>query len=432
MFQRAKETAPGPRDGIPGPRGGILARHLTAYEADPAGFLDDCRRRYGDVFRFDTGVVVVTDPDLVADVLARTNRDSVPNANPLEGGRFPTAEQTQRWMDARQLAAPTFRSAALPARLPVVRDALAADLDALDGAWFDPAEACWEICVRALVPLYLPDESPALVDAVLGSFDAARGAAEAAVRVPSWMPSRLRRRVRDADQRVRDTIGPMLKTDTPAGTGTVLEHIRTQPDAVPDDVAMAAMGFTLLGAVGTMGAAWSWIVYHLAAHPEAADRIREEAAGAGGVTGDPARELPYTWAFAQEVLRVRPPAWLLGRDAVTAVTLGDVEVPAGTAVMFSPYLLHHDERWWTHDPRRFVPERWLGAGRPHAPGAYLPFASGPRGCVGAHLGLAVLALTAAHITARKHLAVPGLDAVTTHFGPSTLTPSGMRARLTPR
>lgn len=425
VSQRVKET-------IPGPRGGILARHLTAYEADPTGFLDDCRRRYGDVFRFDTGVVVVTDPALVAEVLARTNRDSVPNANPLQGGRFPTAEQTRRWMDARQLAAPTFRSAALPARLPVVRAAIAADLDALDGAWFDPAEACWAICVRALLPLYLPDESPALVDAVLGSFDAARAAAEAAVRVPSWMPSRLRRRVRDADQRVRETIAPMLGSGASARADTVLGHIRAQSDAVPDDIAMAAMGFTLLGAVGTMGAAWSWIVYHLAAHPEAADRIREEAAAAAGTDDDPALTLPYTWAFAQEVLRVRPPAWLLGRDAVTAVTLGDVGVPAGTAIMFSPYLLHHDERWWTHDPGRFIPERWLDADRPHAPGAYLPFASGPRGCVGAHLGLAVLALTAAHIATRKRLEVPDVGAITTYFGPSTLTPSGMRARLTPK
>ncbi|MFC5185018.1 cytochrome P450 [Actinomadura harenae] len=425
MSQRSKET-------IPGPRGGILARHLTAYEADPAGFLDDCRRRYGDVFRFDTGVVVVTDPDLVAEVLARTNRDSVPNANPLQGGRFPTAEQTRRWMDARQLAAPTLRSAALPARLPAVRGALAADLDALDGTWFDPSEVCWAICVRALLPLYLPDESPALVDAVLASFDAARDTAEAAVRVPSWMPSRLRRRVRDADQRVRDTIVPMLGDGAPAGTDTMLGHIRSQPGAVPGDIAMGAMGFTLLGAIGTMGAAWCWILYYLAAHPEVADRVREEATAAPDVSGDPARALPYTWAFAQEVLRARPPAWLLGRDAVTSVTLGDVEVPAGTAIMFSPYLLHHDERWWPDDPQRFAPERWLGAGRPHAPGAYLPFASGPRGCLGSHLGLAVLALTAAHIATRKRLEVPGLDAVTTYFGPSTLTPSGMRARLTPR
>ncbi|WP_158587979.1 cytochrome P450 [Actinomadura logoneensis] len=430
------------KETIPGPRGGILARHLTAYEADPAGFLDDCRRRYGDVFRFDTGVVVVTDPELVTEVLARTNRDSVPNANPLQGGRFPTAEQTRRWMDARQLAAPIFRSAALPGRLPVVRAALAADLDALDGAWFDPAEECWAICVRALLPLYLPDESPALVDAVLGSFDAARGAAEAAVRVPSWMPSRLRRRVRDADQRVRDTLSPMLEApaegpgegpdEGSARTGTMLGHIRAQPDAVPADIAMGAMGFTLLGAIGTMGAAWCWILYHLAAHPDAARRIRAEAGTATGVDDDPARALPYTWAFAQEVLRVRPPAWLLGRDAVTAVTLGGFEVPAGTAVMFSPYLMHHDERWWADDPHRFAPERWLDGARPHAPGAYLPFASGPRGCLGSHLGLAVLALTAAHITTRQELDVPELESITTYFGPSTLTPSGMRARLTAR
>ncbi|MCP2342536.1 cytochrome P450 [Actinomadura rupiterrae] len=425
MSQRSKEA-------IPGPRGGILARHLTAYEADPVGFLEDCRRRYGDVFRFDTDVVVVTDPDLVTEVLARTNRDSVPNANPLHGGRFPTPEQTRRWMDARQLAAPIFRSASLPSRLPVVQAALASDLDALDGTWFDPSDACWAICVRALLPLYLPSESPALVDAVLASFDAARGAAEAAVRVPSWMPSRLRRRVRNADQHVRDTITPMLGCPHADASATMLGHIQAQPETVPSDIAMGAMGFTLLGAIGTMGAAWCWILYYLAAHPEAADRIREEATTATGITKDPARALPYTWAFAQEVLRLRPPAWLLGRDAITDVNLGDAEVPAGTAIMFSPYLLHHDERWWTTDPHKFSPERWLDTARPHTPGAYLPFASGPRGCLGTHLGLAILALTAVHITTQKRLDVPNLETITTYFGPSTLTPATMKARLTPK
>ncbi|MFC6882318.1 MULTISPECIES: cytochrome P450 [Actinomadura] len=421
---------------------------MTAYEADPIGFLTECQREYGDLFRFDTGVVVAGDPELIQRVLARTNRDSVPNANPLDGGRFPTPEQTRRWMRARQLALPIFRSAALPARLPAVRRALAADLDALDGVRFDPTENAWAVCVRALLPLYVPDPAPGLVDALLGSFDASLRAGEAAVRVPRWMPSRLRRRVRSADQRVRDEIAPMLAPACPAHAapehgglrhdgsedheppGTLLEHILAQPEPAPRDIAMGAIGFTFLGAIGTMGAVWCWLLYCLAAHPEAAERVRAEAAAAsdGEIVRRPERALPYTHAFVHEVLRVYPPAWLLGRDAITDLDLGGHRVPAGTAIMFSPYLLHHDPRWWDA-PERFDPERWLKAEPPHAPNAYLPFASGPRGCLGTHLGIAVLVLTAAHISVHQRLEAPGLDRVTPHFGPSTLTPKGMTCRL---
>ncbi|WP_165975657.1 cytochrome P450 [Actinomadura rubrisoli] len=386
------------------------------------------------MFRFDTGVVVISDPELIQRVLARTNSDSVPNANPLDGGRFPTPEQTRRWMRARRLALPIFRPATLPSRLPAVRQALADDLNALDGVLFDPSERAWAICVRALLPLYVPGPAPELVTALLGSFDASLRAGEAAVRVPSWMPSRLRRRVRAADQRVRDEIGPMLAPgraehgdDRP---GTLLEHILAQPEPAPRDIAMGAIGFTFLGAIGTMGAVWCWLLYCLAAHPAAAERVRSEvtAATADEIARHPEQALPYTHAFVHEVLRVYPPAWLLGRDAITGLDLGGFEVPAGTAVMFSPYLLHHDPRWWDA-PDRFDPERWLKAKPPHAPNAYLPFASGPRGCLGTHLGIAVLVLTAAHVAAHQRLEVPGLDQITPHFGPSTLTPRGMTCRL---
>lgn len=420
---------------IPGPRGGILARHVAAYEDDPIGFLTECRRRYGDVFRFDTGVVVVSDPGLVQQVLARTNRDTVPNANPLHGGRFPTEEQTRRWMRTRQVSLPVFRPSSLPSRLPAVRQALADDLDALDGVWFDPTDKAWEICVRALIPLYVPEPAPHLVDALLGSFSAALEAGEAAVRIPSWLPSRLRRRVQSADQRVRDEIRPMLARPGPESSGgdpgTLLEHLLAQPEPAPDDIAMGAMGFTLLGAIGTMGAVWCWLLYCLAAHPDAAERIRIEVANAGDgeIGGHPDRALPFTNAFVHEVLRVYPPAWLLGRDAITDVALGEFEVPAGTAIMFSPYLLHHDPRWWK-DPDRFDPGRWMTENLPHAPNAFLPFASGPRGCLGTHLGIAILALTAAHVAARARLETSGLEGVSPHFGPSTLVPRGLSCRLT--
>ncbi|MER6945391.1 cytochrome P450 [Nonomuraea sp. NPDC000554] len=420
---------------IPGPRGGIFADHLEAYEANPATFLEECRQRYGDVFRFDTDVVVVTEPAVINTVLVHTNRDNVPNANPLHGGRFPTPEQTRQWMRTRQVALPVLKPASLPSRLPSVSRTVAADLRALEGAWFDPAERAWRICVSALLPLYFPEPPPELTDALLTAFVEGRRAGQAGIRIPSWWPSRLRRRVQAADQRIRDQIAPLLTRDPPGADGlpgTLLEHILDRPEPVPADVAQAALGITVLGAIGTMGGAWCWLLYHLAAHPEAFERIRAEVAAAAPheLGAHPERALPYTQAFVHEVLRVHPPAWLLGRDAITSVTLGDLEVPAGTAIMFSPYLLHHDARWWD-EPERFDPGRWLRAGPQHAPGAYLPFAAGPRGCLGTHLGMAILLLTAAHLTTDFHLETSDLDQVSADFGP-TLIPTAMSCRLTAR
>ncbi|MBD0716065.1 hypothetical protein BU196_19210 [Streptomyces sp. CBMA370] len=387
--------------------------------------------------------------------MARTNDDFIPNADPLNGGRFPTPEQTRGWMRARHLTQPVLRSTALPSRLPAVRQALAADLDALDGIWFDPVRNSRAICVRALLPTYVPGPAPALEAALLDTFQVSLDASESGVRVPRWMPSRMRRRLRASDRRFRDTMEPLLSGCPRAdhadhvdhadhgeqgesgrhaehgdkGCDTVLEQLHAQSEPVPRDVAMGALGFSFLGAIGTMGAAWCWLLFCLAAHPDALRRIHDEstAASADEIAGDPERALPYTHAFVREVLRVYPPAWLLGRDAVTDLTLGGYDIPAGTAVMVSPYLLHHDPRHWDA-PDRFSPERWLNDAPPHTPHSYLPFASGPRGCLGSRLGAAVLLLTAAHIAAHQRLEAPDLDGVTPRFGTS-LTPRGMSCRL---
>ncbi|GII92827.1 cytochrome P450 [Sinosporangium siamense] len=416
---------------VPGPKGGLFARHIMDYESDPAGFLDKCRREYGDVFGFDADVVVVTDPALVHGVLARTNRDSVPNANPLHGGRLPTPEQTEQWMKVRQAALPVLKPGSYPAHLPAVRDVLSEDLRALEGTWFDPVEHAWAAAVRPMLPLFVRGPAPELLEAMLAAFREGRRAGEAAIRVPRWLPSRLRRRVAAADRRIRDHTVTLLAEARPgraeAGPDTLLEHLAGLEHPLPPDVAEDALGFILLGSIGTMGGAWIWLLYYLAGHPDARDRVRAEADAAGHLDES---ALPYTRAFVQEVLRVRPPAWLVGRDAITPVSLGDAEVPAGTAIMFSPYLMHHDERWW-RDPARFDPGRWLTGEPPHAPHAYLPFATGPRGCPGTYLSLSVLTQATALIAADYDLTARDLDRVTTVFG-SLLLPEGLSCHLTRR
>jgi cytochrome P450 len=79
-------------------------------------------------------------------------------------------------------------------------------------------------------------------------------------------------------------------------------------------------------------------------------------------------------------MRLRPPAWAIGRTALAEHRAGPHIVAAGSTVVVSPWLLHHDERWWP-DPAAFRPERWLDAPE-RARGAYLPFGAGPRMCIG--------------------------------------------------
>jgi cytochrome P450 len=92
--------------------------------------------------------------------------------------------------------------------------------------------------------------------------------------------------------------------------------------------------------------------------------------------------LEYTRKVLSESMRLFPPAWMLGRQAVRDVELGGFDVSEGTILLTPPFLVQRDERWYP-EPRRFDPERWSEeeeAKRPRY--SYFPFGGGPRLCIG--------------------------------------------------
>jgi cytochrome P450 len=147
----------------------------------------------------------------------------------------------------------------------------------------------------------------------------------------------------------------------------------------------------------TMTFAW----YALAANPHVAAQLYEELDSVlGGRTPatDDLRQLPYTLQVIKEVLRLYPAAPIYARDAIAGDRIDGFDVPAGAAVILSPYYTHRHPDFW-EEPERFDPDRWTRekeAMRHHY--AYHPFAAGPRICIGnnfslleSHLLLAVLA-----------------------------------------
>lgn len=127
---------------------------------------------------------------------------------------------------------------------------------------------------------------------------------------------------------------------------------------------------------------WTWHLLGLA--PEAESRLHAEVdhvLGGRAPSADDLNDLPYVDAVLSESMRLRPPAWAIGRRVTQSYEAGGTRIGAGSVVIVSPWLLHHDPRWWGDDAERFRPERWLhDGGRPRH--AFLPFGGGPRMCIG--------------------------------------------------
>src|SRR5580704_6705855 len=136
------------------------------------------------------------------------------------------------------------------------------------------------------------------------------------------------------------------------------------------------------------GLNWAW--YLLARHPDVDARMHAEIAATPELTapGLGAMEsLQYTQNVINEALRLYPPGWLLSRRTLAPDVLSGYEIPAGTDVLLSPYLLHRHPQYWK-DPEAFRPERFDAEHENERPRfAYIPFAAGPRHCIGESLAL---------------------------------------------
>ncbi len=143
----------------------------------------------------------------------------------------------------------------------------------------------------------------------------------------------------------------------------------------------------------------NWVWYLVAKHPDVEQALIDEARrlvpGVSAISGESLAAMAFTQQVLEETLRLYPPVWLYTRRATELDELDDYDVPPGTDIYLSPYILHRTERYWA-DPERFDPARFVAGERPRKDRPYFPFSLGPRRCLGeyfsflemkVHLGL---------------------------------------------
>ena len=131
------------------------------------------------------------------------------------------------------------------------------------------------------------------------------------------------------------------------------------------------------------GLNWTW--YLLSQHPQVDARLHAEIDATAELAAPGLADmeaLTYTQQVINEALRLYPPGWLLSRRTLEPDVLGGYAVPANTNVLLPLYLLHRHPHFWK-EPERFWPERFDAGARGERPRfAYMPFAAGPRHCIG--------------------------------------------------
>ncbi len=129
----------------------------------------------------------------------------------------------------------------------------------------------------------------------------------------------------------------------------------------------------------------NWVWYLIAGHPDVEARLIAEAMAclpdAPSVNAENATAMKYTQQVLEETLRLYPPVWLFTRRASEDDELDNYDVPPGTDIYLSPYVLHRTASIWP-DPDTFNPDRFETGEKPKRDRPYFPFSLGPRRCVG--------------------------------------------------
>ena len=159
----------------------------------------------------------------------------------------------------------------------------------------------------------------------------------------------------------------------------------------------------------TSATALLWWCRLMAEHPEAANKANNEIqrvlAGRSPAPED-LPQLEWLSATLKESMRLYPPVpALMSRRTQQAVRLGEWQVPKGSLLRITPWVLHHDARWFPN-PEAFQPERFCEGAASIPRGAYMPFGTGPRVCVGQHFATMEMTLIAAMLLQRYALKLP--------------------------
>jgi cytochrome P450 len=272
---------------------------------------------------------------------------------------------------------------------------------------------------------------------------AAIAASAGSAMLPDWLPTANNRRINRTIAEVDGLLAEIVAERRAAGTdhGDILSmiiHAQDEKGGQMSQFQVRDEAMTMLvAAFETSSNTMAWTFALLAAHPDAEARLLAEidaACGGGAPTYAAFRKMPYSKMFVEEALRAYPTAWLIVREAIEPVSVRGVDVPKGAGMILTPYNLHRNPKYFD-DPTAFRPERFAPDAPPHPKGAYIPFGSGPRVCVGSAYAMMQAQLALTTVAQRFTLRMPPdqpLSAVQPQAASMLVPKGGLKMVVTPR
>lgn len=399
--------------------------NLPEFGSDLLGFVTSCARDYGDVVKIHLGgytAYLLNHPDALEYVLLTHYQNFVKHSffwrhvTAIFGEGLLTSEG-RAWLARRKLMAPAFHTSRIQAYgedmvrfaelmletweegevRNVHTDMMALTMRIVGKTLFDSDltgkeadvghafdDVVDEIARRFRRPFFIPDFVP-----IPGNLRYTRG-----VRRLNALIYELIEEHRTSGGDRGDLLSMLMSARDEEGNGLTDRELRDESVTL------------FLAGHETTAIALSWTWHLLSTHPEVEEALLEELSRVLSGRLPKTEDLPrlrYTEMVVKESMRLYPPAYGFGREAVEDCEIGGYFVPAGTTLLMLPWVIHRDPRFYD-DPEAFRPERWATERAANLPRfAYVPFGGGPRICIGNQFAMMEAMLILATVAARFRL-----------------------------
>lgn len=406
----------------PGPKGNLILGVMPEFNRDTLAYIEQARE-YGDVVRmrfFYLTVHFLYNPDHIEYVLSTNAKNFIksrslrtPFFRRLVGNGLLTSEG-EEWKRQRRLAQPAFHRQ----RISGYGDVMVEYADRMISGW-NPGESrdihrdmmklTLEIVVKTLFNADISgdaDKVGRVLSKMVKPF-----ASQATVKwiLDNRLPTPTNRRFNADAREIDDIVFRLIAERRSSGADqgdllSVLLAAQDEDGSQMTDRQLRDEVMTLfLAGHETTALTLSWAWYLLAQNPEVEKSFHAELDevldGRLPTVADMPR-LKYTEKIAKESMRLYPPAYGVGREAIQEFELGGYRIPAKAQLFMFQWVTQRDPRFFP-EPNRFSPERWTEEFTNSLPKyAYFPFGGGPRACIGNYFAMMEVVLLLATIGQR--------------------------------
>ena len=406
----------------PGPKGNLILGVMPEFNRDTLGFIERCRD-YGDVVRMRflyLTVHFIYNPDHIEYILSTNAKNFIksrslrsPFFQRLVGNGLLTSE-SEVWRRQRRLAQPAFHRQ----RISSYGEVMVEYAQRMTSGWQgdevrdihrDMMRLTLEIVVKTLFNADVSGDADK-VGRVLAQM-VKPFASQATLKwiLDNRLPTPTHRRFNEAAREIDEIVFRIIADRRSKGSdeGDLLSMLLAAHDEdgsqmsdrqLRDEV----MTLFLAGHETTaLTLCWAW--YLLARNPDIEEKFHAELDEVLGGKLPALADMPrlkYTEKIAKESMRLYPPAYGVGREAIEEFELGGYRVPAKSQLFMFQWATQRDPRFFT-EPERFYPDRWTEEFNNSLPKyAYFPFGGGPRACIGNYFAMMEIVLLLATIGQR--------------------------------